>query len=67
MENFNSSINCPDCATSIIINTKQLLLGYKFSCPSCNLSIGLSSDSRSVVENTIQKFDQFKKGTALNP
>lgn len=63
MDPFHSSINCPDCGTIIAINAKQLLMGYKFSCHNCNISIGLSTDSKEVVEQTIQKIEQFKKGT----
>lgn len=65
METFHSNISCPDCGTSISINTRQLLLGYKFNCYNCNVSIGLSNDSKEVVEQTIQKIDQFKKGAAV--
>lgn len=63
MDLFQSTINCPDCGTSIAVNTKQLLLGYKFTCHNCNVSIGLAGDSRELVEKTIKKIDQFKKGT----
>lgn len=60
MSDFNSNINCPDCGTGILINTKQLLLGNKFSCHNCNISIGLSADSRVIVEDTIKKLETLK-------
>lgn len=59
MSDFNSAINCPDCGTTILINTKQLLLGHKYSCHNCNISIGLSQDSREIVEDTIKKLVNF--------
>lgn len=67
MDIFHSSINCPDCGTAIPINTKQLLMGYKFSCPNCTVSVGLANDSKAIVEQTVQKMEQFKKGTAVKP
>ncbi|MNK18857.1 hypothetical protein D3C87_370710 [compost metagenome] len=65
MDTFHSTINCPDCGTAISINAKELLMGHKFSCHNCQVSIGLSTDSTEVVEQTIQKIEQFKKGTAV--
>ncbi len=65
MNTFHSSVNCPECGTGIAINAQQLLMGYKFSCPQCHVSIGLASDSKEVVEQTIQKIEQFKKGVAV--
>lgn len=65
MNTFHSSVNCPECGTAISINAQQLLMGYKFSCHQCHISIGLASESKEVVEQTIQKIEQFKKGTAV--
>ena len=60
MNTFQSSINCPDCGNVIPIDTKQLLIGARFNCFNCKVSIGLSSESKNIVEDTVQKFEKLK-------
>ena len=55
------TIPCPACNTPIPFNTHELLRGAQFTCPKCYASIGLSNESRPVVEKTMKKFDEMKK------
>lgn len=56
----NTKINCPECNEQIIINTKQLLLGVKFSCFNCHLVVGLSNESRPIVSDAMNHFSKIK-------
>ena len=56
----NTKINCPECNEEIIINTKQLLLGVKFSCFNCNLIVGLANESKSLVNDALNQFSKIK-------
>lgn len=60
MINLEQSIPCPVCNTKIPFDTKQLLLGIKFECPNCKAAIGLAEESKPIVKETIEKFEEIK-------
>lgn len=60
MINPDQSIPCPVCQTKIPFDTKQLLLGIQFTCPNCAASIGLSDESKPLVQDTMKKFEEVK-------
>lgn len=62
-ENF---IPCPACSTQIPFDPKQLLLGKKVSCPSCDVEIGLSADSNPIVEDALEQFNKLKDENSKN-
>ena len=57
------TIPCPVCGTKIPFDTNQLLLGILFKCPSpgCDASIGLPGESKPIVEETMNKFNELKR------
>jgi len=55
------SIPCPSCKTNIPFDTRQLLMGVQFVCPTCQAVLGLAPESRGIVQETIDKFDEIKK------
>lgn len=55
------SIPCPDCKTPIQFSTYSMLSGMKFNCPNCQLSIGLASESKPMVQSTMEKFEKLKE------
>lgn len=57
---FNINIPCPVCQTNIPADSHQLMLGTKFSCPTCSASIGLSQKSKPEVEQALNDFDQLR-------
>ena len=58
--NKESIIPCPICHTPIPFNAQNLLAGVLFSCSSCSASVGLSHQSRPIVEKTINKLEELK-------
>ncbi|OEK01339.1 hypothetical protein BFP97_07345 [Roseivirga sp. 4D4] len=64
MINLDQSIPCPVCQTKIPFDTKQLLMGVQFSCPNCQAAIGLSDQSKPLVQETMDKFEELKKNVA---
>ena len=54
------SIPCPNCQTQIPADSNQLLLGVQFSCPNCQSTVGLSKESKPIVEETMKKFNELK-------
>ncbi|RAJ26922.1 hypothetical protein LY11_03748 [Pedobacter cryoconitis] len=54
-------IPCPTCSTLIPFDSYQLLLGVYFECPNCQSSIGLATESKTIVEKAVQKLDDIKK------
>ncbi len=60
MINSDQSIPCPVCNTKIPFDTKQLLLGVKFVCSNCQAAIGLADESKPIVQETIEKFEEIK-------
>lgn len=57
---INQNISCPVCNSLISIDIQQLLSGAKFICPSCNSSIEIAEDSKSIVEQTVNKLKGLK-------
>lgn len=61
--NTQQTIPCPtpNCGGQIAIEARMLLQGSQFVCPNCNGTVGLATESRQVVEETIDKFDTMKQ------
>jgi transcription initiation factor IIE alpha subunit len=64
MINPDQSIPCPVCKTKIPFDTKQLLLGVQFVCSNCQSAIGLATESKAIVQETIEKFEAVKEKVA---
>jgi transcription initiation factor IIE alpha subunit len=64
MINPDQSIPCPVCKTKIPFDTKQLLLGVQFVCSNCQSAIGLATESKAIVQKTIEKFEVVKETVA---
>jgi len=60
MINPEQSIPCPVCQAKILFDTRQLLLGVQFVCSNCQSAIGLATESKAIVEETMEKFDAMK-------
>jgi hypothetical protein len=58
--NKEAIISCPVCHTPIPFNAQSLLAGVSFSCPSCFASVGLSQESKPIVEKAINKLEELK-------
>ena len=54
------SIPCPNCQTQIPADSKKLLLGVQFSCPNCQSVIGLSEESKPMIENELETFSKLQ-------
>ena len=61
--NKDQVIPCPVCGEKIPIDTMQLLLGVQFKCPNinCDATIGLTTESKPIVKETMEKFEQVKE------
>lgn len=46
-------IPCPVCKTQIPIDLHLLVQGVQFSCPNCQAAIGLSAESRPIVNEAV--------------
>ena len=57
MINSDQSIPCPTCSTKIPFDTRQLLLGIQFVCHNCQSAIGLATESKAIVQETMEKFE----------
>lgn len=57
---MEESIPCPNCNNKIPFDTKQLLLGAKFTCSVCHAQIGIAEESPTIVEETLKKFEELK-------
>jgi len=60
MINADQVIPCPVCKTRIPFDTKELLMGIQFVCPTCSAAIGLSKESKEIVEDTMSKLSDLK-------
>lgn len=60
MQSKTTTIACPDCNTPILLEINQLLQGGKFTCSTCNASIGISLDSKNIVEKAVKSFEKTK-------
>jgi transposase-like protein len=58
------SLPCPVCQTQIVFDVNGLLRGEKYTCPNCNSSIGLGEESKSSVQEAMDKFNEAKKNTS---
>ena len=58
--NKDSTIPCPVCQTPIIFNVQSLMKGINFSCPKCLASVGLSIESKPIVEQAMEKLEKLK-------
>ncbi|MCK0536879.1 hypothetical protein [Alcanivorax quisquiliarum] len=56
---MQTQIGCPDCGTTIPIDTKLLLSGQRFMCSRCALSISLASESHALVQDAVRGFDRL--------
>lgn len=54
------TIACPNCQQPITFDVKMLLTGSQFQCSGCHSSIGLATESKTIVEKTMEKFEQLK-------
>jgi transcription initiation factor IIE alpha subunit len=57
---MEQSISCPNCQNKIPFDVRQLLIGIKFTCSVCNTQIGIAAESSSIVEETLNKFEELK-------
>lgn len=64
MKNLDQKISCPVCNTTILFDVNQLLMGVQFGCSNCHASVGLASESKQLVETTMQKIEDLKAGSA---
>lgn len=60
MINTDQSIPCPVCNAKIPFDTNQLLSGIRFICPKCTAAIGLSTESKEVVQDTMNRLQELK-------
>ena len=51
-------IPCPVCKTQIPIDLHLLVQGVQFSCPNCQAAIGLSAESRPIVNEAVDNFER---------
>jgi predicted RNA-binding Zn-ribbon protein involved in translation (DUF1610 family) len=66
MVNQQQAIPCPSCKTSIPFEIHQLLMGMQFVCPNCHAVLGLAPESREIVQETIEKFDEIKRNSLVS-
>ncbi len=65
MINQESSIPCPVCSTKIPFDVTSLLAGVSFTCPNpeCKSAIGLTPESKPIVQQTIVKLETLKNSS----
>lgn len=56
-------IPCPVCRTQIPVDLHLLIQGVQFSCPNCFASIGLTPESRTVVNEAVNNFEKLKQAS----
>ena len=58
-----TTIPCPECKSKIVISISLLLEGKSFTCSNlnCGATISLNIDSKSAVDDALNKFNQLKK------
>ncbi len=68
MINSEQTLPCPVCGTKIAFDTRELLKGVKFKCSNCDSAIGLADESRPLVQDAMDKFDELRNNAAkANP
>lgn len=58
---MNTNIPCPNCKTSIHLETDALLSGTHFTCSGCGATVSLSSTSKPLVSSAMQEFEKLMK------
>lgn len=60
--NNQVSMPCPtpNCGSAILFDPYQLLAGTQFACPNCHAAIALAPESRELVQDTMEKFEELK-------
>lgn len=58
---FQQQLPCPVCSTQIPFDTKQLIAGVQFQCPNCQSVVGLSMESKPLVEDAMKKLEEIKR------
>ena len=66
MSGRDTSINCPDCGSPILINMNELIYGKKFICSVCGVTLSLASNSVQEVREALKKFRELKDGINRN-
>lgn len=61
---LEQQIPCPVCNTGIPFDPRQLIAGVQFVCPNCQASIGLAQESKALVEDTLQRFEEMKRSAS---
>lgn len=61
--NTKSTVDCPDCHSSIHIDTQLLLTGASFCCSNqkCGISIKLSTEDQSTVSEAMHELEKLEK------
>ncbi|MBC9796775.1 hypothetical protein [Sinomicrobium weinanense] len=61
--NDQQFIPCPteNCSGNIFFDPHELMRGAQFVCPICNTVVGLAPESREIVNEAIEKFDELKR------
>jgi DNA-directed RNA polymerase subunit RPC12/RpoP len=53
-------IACPNCKNNILFDVNSLLQGASFGCNDCDAKIKLSGESKEVVSQSIENFNNIK-------
>lgn len=64
MTNLEQTIPCPTCQTKIPFDANLLLQGAQFTCSNCQGVVGLATESKPIVEETMQKFENMRAEAA---
>lgn len=57
---INQILQCPMCNGNVPYNVQQLIMGAKFTCPTCGAGIGLAVENKSIVGETMEKLQMLK-------
>lgn len=58
---LTTSIACPACGQGqIVIEPHALLHGHQFSCPSCQATLAIHSNSTPLFSRSLQAYDHLK-------
>lgn len=60
-------IACPDCGEGIVFDVYALIQGTSFVCTGCDAKIHLSSESKVLVEESINEFTNMKQNVLKQP
>lgn len=66
--NDQQFIPCPtkSCSGKILFDSQELLRGAQFLCPVCSTAVGLAPESREVVYEATEKFNELKQKVGKN-